>query len=68
LLTIVVAFLAGSVLVGLCSSGESAGDGKLSLNLLIGIGAFSTVLGLGLWLLVCHVAKRFVSFAPRRRD
>ncbi len=68
LLTIVVAFLAGSALVGLCSPGESAGDGKLSLYLLIGIGVFSTVLGLGLWLLMCQVAKRFVSFAPKRRD
>jgi hypothetical protein len=68
LLTLVVAFLAGSALVGLCSPRESAGDGKLSLNLLIGIGVFSTVLGLGLWLLMRHVAKRFVSFAPKRRD
>jgi hypothetical protein len=68
LLTVVVAFLAGSALIGLCSPGESAGDGKLSQNLLFGIGVFSAVLGLGLWLLLCHVAKRFVSFAPKRRD
>jgi hypothetical protein len=68
LLAVVVAFLAGSALVGLCSPGESAGGGKLSQNLLLGIGALSALLGLGLWLLMCHVAKRFVSFAPKRRD
>jgi hypothetical protein len=68
LLAVVVAFLAGSALVGLCSPGESAGDGKLSQNLLLGIGVFSALLGLGLWLLMYHVAKRFVSFAPKRRD
>jgi hypothetical protein len=68
LLAVVVAFLAGSALVGLCSPEESTGDGKLSQNLLLGIGVFSALLGLGLWLLMCHVAKRFVSFAPKRRD
>jgi hypothetical protein len=68
LLAVVVAFLAGSALVGLCSPGESAGDGKLSQNLLLGIAVFSALLGLGLWLLMCHVAKRFVSFVPKRRD
>ena len=68
LLTVVVAFLAGSALVGLCAPGESAGGGKLSQKLLLGIGVFSALLGLGLWLLMCHVAKRFVSFAPKRRD
>ena len=46
LLAVVVAFLAGSALVGLCSPVESTGDGKLSQNLLLGIGVFSTLLGL----------------------
>jgi hypothetical protein len=68
LLAVVVAFLAGSALIGLCSPGESAGDGKLSQNLLLEIGVFSALLGLGLWLLMCRVAKRFVSFAPKRQD
>src|ERR1700751_588663 len=67
-LTIVVAFLAGSVLMGILSAGNAEGHGSLSQNLLFGIGAFSVSLGFGLWLLMVHVAKRFVSFSRRRRD
>ena len=54
LLTVVVAFLAGSALVGLCAPGESAGGGKLSQKLLLWIGVFSALLGLSL---VAHVPR-----------
>jgi hypothetical protein len=67
-LTIVVAFLAESVLIGILSAGNAEGQGSLSQSLLFGIAAFSGSLGLGLWLLMTRVAKRFVSFSRRRRD
>jgi hypothetical protein len=67
-LTIVISFLAGSVLIGVFSAGDAAGRESLSENALLGIAAVSVTLGFGLWLLMTHIAKRFVSFSRKRRD
>jgi hypothetical protein len=68
LLTVVVSFLAGSALIGVFSAGDAAKGADLSQNLLIGIGVFSMLFGLTLWLIMSYVAKRFVTFSRRRRD
>jgi hypothetical protein len=67
-LTIVLAFLTGSVLMGILAARNAEGQGTLSQSMLFGIAAFSVSLGLGLWLLITYLAKRFVSFSRRRRD
>jgi hypothetical protein len=68
LLPIVVAFLVGCGLIGLFSEEDATGARTIPQNLLIGIGIFSAFLGLGLWLLMVQIAKRFISFSRRRRD
>jgi hypothetical protein len=67
-LTIVISFLAGSILIGVFSARDPTGNAILSENAFIGIGAFSVVFGFGLWLLMARIAKRFVSFSRRRPD
>jgi hypothetical protein len=67
-LAIVIAFLAGSILIGVFSARDPAGNASLSQAAIIVIGAFSALLGFGLWLLMARIAKRFVSFSRRRPD
>jgi hypothetical protein len=66
-LTVVVAFLAASSLIGLLSTRDAGGSPCISDAVLAGIGAFSVLFGLGLWLLMVQVAQRSVSFSRRRR-
>jgi hypothetical protein len=67
-LAIVISFLAGSILIGVFSARDPAGNAILSETALIGIGAFSVLSGFALWLLMARIAKRFVSFSRRRPD
>jgi hypothetical protein len=64
----VIAFLAGSILIGVFSARDPAGNASLFQTVLIRIGTFSAFLGFGLWLLMVRIAKRFVSFSRRRPD
>ena len=68
LLTIVVAFLTGGALIGVLAGRDAAGGGTISSHLLIGIAIFSILLGLGLWILMTHIAKSFVSFSRKRPE
>jgi hypothetical protein len=67
-LTVVVAFLAACVLIPLLSTKDTAGNITLSHEGAGIIGALSILLGLGLWILMTRIAKKFVSFSRRRSD
>jgi hypothetical protein len=64
----VIAFLAGSILIGVFSVRDPVGNASLSETAFIGIGVFSVLFGFGFWLLMSRIAKRFVSFSRRRPD
>jgi hypothetical protein len=67
-LTIVVAFLAACVLIPLLSTRDPAGNITLSHEAAGIIGALSVSLGLGLWMLMTRIARKFASFSRRRFD
>jgi hypothetical protein len=67
LLTVVVSFLTDSALIGIFYAADAAKGANLSQNLLICIGVFSMLFGLGLWLVMIYIAKRFVTFSRKQR-
>src|SRR6516164_6649228 len=68
LLTIVIAFLAASVLIALLATKDPAGNITISHQAVGAVCALSILMGWGLWLLLKRIARTFVSFSRRRAD
>ncbi|MBV8900375.1 MAG: hypothetical protein JOY92_09740 [Verrucomicrobia bacterium] len=66
-LAVVVAFLTASSLIALLTTRDAGGTPSISDAVLTGIGAFSVLLGFGLWLLMIRLAQRSASFSRSRR-
>lgn len=66
-LSVVVAFLAAGSLIALFATRDAGGNPCISDAVLTGIGTFSVLFGLGLWLLMIRAARRSASFSRPRR-
>jgi hypothetical protein len=66
LLTIVVAFLLACVLIPLLSTRDPAGNIILSNHAAWIVAVLPVSLGLGLWILMIRIARKFVSFSRRK--
>ena len=67
-MTVVMAFLAASVLIALLATKDPAGNITISHQAVGAACLLSILMGLGLWLLMKRIAKTFVSFSRRRAE